>query len=56
MPRVTWDDQILDAFWQIELRGGYDLALAETARRFGVAPEYVEKLLKEQDELDNGNV
>lgn len=50
------DNAICDAFWRIEIAVGYEQALKIIAYRFGVTCAHVERLLIEQDELDNGNV
>ena len=49
------DDAIVEAFWQEELRAGYETALKLIADRFGKSCEYVERLLVEQDAENDGN-
>lgn len=50
------DDAIVDWFWDAQFGAGYEVALKLTADKFGKSCAYVERLLIEQDEMDNGNV
>ena len=44
-----------DAFWELEVRHGYDKALEMCCEEFDVTDEDAQRLLEEADALDNGN-
>lgn len=48
-------ENAVEAFWEAELHLGYFTALGLVSKQFSMTPAELEKLLIEDDELNNGN-
>lgn len=55
MPKKTREEIIVEAFWDDEGLTNYDDALRRIAERFMMTPAEVNKLIVEDDALNNGN-
>lgn len=55
MPKPTKEELFVEAFWDAEMESGYEPALAIVSKQFGLSQEDAEKLITEDDELNNGN-
>lgn len=47
--------RVVDAFWENEMRFGYDKALKMTAEEYGISEDDVETAVTEDDAANNGN-
>lgn len=48
-------EEFVETFWAAELMQGYDGAMAYCCKRFGLTKEDAERLLIEDDALNDGN-
>lgn len=55
MPEMTRDEIIVDRFWIVEFRVGYEQALKIVADEYKMTCAEVERVLIEDDALNDGN-